>query len=226
MAGHGFQLGLHGHQHVSATLTQSVHLNQSLSMAVVGAGSLCAGSRELPRGVDRQYNLIVIDDDFAQARVHVREMAEGNQFTGKRNGAFLGGPVEVSWQLPTHITRGEVSAQSANERRAIFEAEDALRRGRLHDAEIALGGIDVSPPSHARKLLVEILRDQRKWERLAEVLQEPNNVEENVTLVMALVESDRLNEAQARLDAATEVDAATRSGLQDRIETKRLMRQS
>ena len=46
-----------------------------------------------------------------------------------------------------------------------------------------------------------------------------------VTLVMALIESDRLNEAQARLDAAIEVDAAMRSGLQDRIETKRLMRQ-
>ena len=27
MIGHGFQLGLHGHQHVSATLTQSVHLD-------------------------------------------------------------------------------------------------------------------------------------------------------------------------------------------------------
>ena len=148
-------------------------------MAVVGAGSLCAGSMELPRGVDRQYNLIVIDDDFAQARVHVREMAEGNQFTGKRDGAFLGGSVEVSWQPPTHITRGKVSAQGANEQRAIFEAEEALRRGRPHDAEIALGGIDVSSPSHARKLLVEILRDQRKWKRLAEALQDPSNVEED-----------------------------------------------
>ena len=33
MAGHAFQLGLHGHQHVSGTLTQYVHLDQSRAMA-------------------------------------------------------------------------------------------------------------------------------------------------------------------------------------------------
>ena len=226
MVGSGFQLGLHGHQHVSATLTQSVHLNESLSMAVIGAGSLCAGSRELPRGVDRQYNLIVVDDDFCKARVHVREMAGGNQFTGKRDGPFLGGYVEIKWQLPTNIAGQKDSAQGANEQRAILEAEDAFRGGRLRDAEIALDGVDVSSPSHARRLLVEILRHQENWERLAGTLRDPNNVEEVVTLVMALVECDQLTEAQGRLDGATGVDAAMRSELQGRIDLKKLMRKS
>ncbi|MGY4466578.1 hypothetical protein ACVWWK_002260 [Bradyrhizobium sp. LB9.1b] len=69
MIGHGFQLGLHGHQHIAATQTQLVHLDKGRSMAVVSAGSLCAGARELPRGVNRQYNLIVIEDDFLHGRV-------------------------------------------------------------------------------------------------------------------------------------------------------------
>ena len=98
MAGHGFQLGLHGHQHVSGALTQYVHLDQSRAMAVVGAGSLCAGARELPRGENRQYNLVVIDDNFLSGRVHVREMGDGEQFTRKRSGPFLNGFLEISWQ--------------------------------------------------------------------------------------------------------------------------------
>ena len=57
-------------------------------MAVISAGSLCAGNKELPRGVNRQYNLIVIDNNFTHARVHVREMGDGEQFTRKRSGEF------------------------------------------------------------------------------------------------------------------------------------------
>ena len=91
MIGHGFQLGLHGHQHMAGTSTQFVHLDHIRSMAVVSTGSLCAGTRELPRGVNRQYNLIVIEDDFSHARIHVREMGEGEQFTLKHNGEFLKG---------------------------------------------------------------------------------------------------------------------------------------
>lgn len=96
MIGHGFQLGLHGHHHLASTSTQYVHLDESRSMAVVGAGSLCAGANQLPRGENRQYNLIVIEDDFVSARIHAREMGEGDQFTQKRNGAFLKGFVDVT----------------------------------------------------------------------------------------------------------------------------------
>ena len=226
MAGHGFQLGLHGHQHVSETLAQSVHLaDENLSMAVVGAGSLCAGSRDLPRGVDRQYNLIAIEDDFAQARVHVREMGEGRQFTRKRNGAFLDGFVEVHWQVPTKIMGGETDTQAANEGNAIFEAEEALHRGDAVDAEIALRGIDVSAAGHARKLFSQALEIQQDWNRLTNLLDNPQSVEETVMLVMALTKVGQLDEAQARLDSDTNVDPATRAGLQGRIDARQRMRQ-
>ena len=52
LAGHGFQLGLHGHQHVAAESAYYVRRAQAQKIAVVSAGSLCAGSRELPRGVN------------------------------------------------------------------------------------------------------------------------------------------------------------------------------
>ena len=42
MIGHGFQLGLHGHQHKSSTMTTVAHLDRVRTMAIVSAGSLCA----------------------------------------------------------------------------------------------------------------------------------------------------------------------------------------
>lgn len=224
MIGHGFQLGLHGHQHIAATQTQLVHLDISRSMAVVSAGSLCAGAKELPRGTNRQYNLIVIDDNFLHARVHVREMGEGEQFTGKRNGAFLEGFVEVGWEPPTDTMGRNIDARVENTRRAVISAETALRDGKPQDAARTLEDVDISSVRYARKLMVEALVAIRNWQRLATILTQPETVEEKVILVSALIESGRLDDAQARLEAAADIDAGTRTDLQTRIEIKRLMR--
>ena len=224
MIGHGFQLGLHGHQHIAGTQTQFVHLSQSRSMVVVSAGSLCAGAREMPRGVNRQYNLIAIENDFIHARIYVREMAEGGHFTRKRNAAFLEGFVKVCWQPPTDIMGRELDAQADNARRATIDAEAAFRDGRPHDAVQALSNVDVSSASHARKLMIDALLAQEDWHSLTVFLQSPNTTEEIVTLVSALVEINNFDDAQTRLDAATEVDEATRSALQDKLEARKMMR--
>ena len=224
MIGHGFQLGLHGHQHIAGTQTQFVHLDQSRSMAIVGAGSLCAGTRELPRGVNRQYNLIVIDEDFMSARIHVREMAEGEQFTRKRNGAFSEGFVRVNWQPTTDIMGRPIDAQVENERCAIIKAEEALNDARPYDVVEVLKDVDISSAPHARKLMIEALRIQKNWPKLIAILQnQDNNIEEIVILVSAFVESNSLEDAQTILDAA-EVDRATRGALQNEIEIKRMKR--
>ena len=224
MTGHGFQLGLHGHQHIAGMQTQFVHLSQTRSMVVVSAGSLCAGAREMPRGVNRQYNLIAIENDFIHARIYVREMAEGGHFTRKRTAAFLEGFVEVCWQSPTDIMGRELDAQADNARRATIDAEAALRDGRPHDAVQALSNVDVSSASHARKLMIDALLVQEDWHSLTVFLQNPNTVEEIITLVSALVETNDFNEAQTRLDDAPEVDEATRSDLQDKLEAIKMMR--
>ena len=225
MIGHGFQLGLHGHQHVAGTQTQFVHLDQCRSMAVVSAGSLCAGAGEMPVGVNRQYNIIVIDENFTSARIHVREVAGGEQFTRKRNGEFSEGFVGVSWQPSTDIMGRQFDPQADNVRRATIDAETALRNGRPQDAVHALSDVDISSASYARNLMIDALVLQEDWPRLTAILQNPSTVKEIVTGVSALIEINNFDEAQTRLDAATEVDAATRSDLQSRLEAKKLMRQ-
>ena len=121
---------------------------------------------------------------------------------------------------------GKVDAQADNVRRLTVEAEAALCDGRPHDAVQALSNVDVSSASHARKLMIDALLAQGDWSSLADLLQSSSTVEEVVVFLVALVESNNLDDAQTRLDAATEVDATTRAELQRKIETKRMMRQS
>ena len=50
MIGRGFRLGLYGHQHRAQATPHQVWLPDRERMAVVSAGSLCAGPRDLPTG--------------------------------------------------------------------------------------------------------------------------------------------------------------------------------
>ena len=224
--GHGFQLGLHGHQHVASTLSQHIHLDESRSMAVVSAGSLCAGTTQLPRGVNRQYNLVVVEDGFLGARVHVREMGEGNQFTRKRTGAFFNGFVEVCWKPPRNIAGMRSDAQECNVRRAVEDAETALRTGKACEAVETLRNLDISSQPYARKLQIDALLSEGHWGELVNAIGVPVTVEEAVLLVSALIQTGQFDDAQRRLDEAREVDSVARRDLQDRLETKRMMRQS
>ena len=74
LIGGGFRLGLHGHQHRAQTSYRYIQLPEEERMAIVSAGSLCAGQRDRPTGVNRQYNVVVLSDDLGSARIHVREM--------------------------------------------------------------------------------------------------------------------------------------------------------
>ena len=64
----------------------------------------------------------------------------------------------------------------------------------------------------------------KDWSSLTRILKDPNTVEESVILVPALIESNCLESAQTRLNVATDVDAATRAELQNKITTRNLMR--
>ena len=226
MIGHGFQMGMHGHQHVAGALSQYVHLDESRTMAVVSAGSLCAGSNQLPRGVNRQYNLIVVEDDFLGARVHVREMGDGEQFTRKRTGAFLDGFADVSWQPQTNMMGIADDAQESNVRRALEDAEVALKIGKASEALEALRGVDLNSQPHARKLKIEALAAEGEWLDLVSAIGEAVNVEERVLLISALVKADQLEDAQRRLDEQSEIDPTTQKALQERLEARQMMRQS
>ena len=106
LIGHGFQLGLHGHQHFAEIGSHYVHVPGEQEMAVVSAGSLCAGARDLPRGVNRQYNIVGVSDDYSEAEVHVREMTRGNHFAPSGGASVFGNALVRMRLSPAEATGG------------------------------------------------------------------------------------------------------------------------
>ncbi|WP_213289305.1 metallophosphoesterase [Bradyrhizobium sp. sGM-13] len=201
LAGHGFQLGMHGHQHVAAAAAYYVHRERSQEMAVVSAGSLCAGFRELPRGVNRQYNLIVINDDYSGARVHVREMIEGGHFTRASGQGFLQGYTEIGWQIPLDAAGRQVNVAQQNERRAIEQAERALGSRDWKAALDYIRSIPAPIGSYARKIATEAALRCEDWTFLKALFADSHSTSETTTLIAALTNLGDLDGAEEVLTA-------------------------
>jgi len=142
MIGKGFRLGLHGHQHRATATHRYVRLPDEERMAVISAGSLCAGGPELPTGVNRQYNVIQIADDFHSARVHIREMVTGTVFAPARRTEFgLHTYVDLEWEAPP----GPLGGGADDEQARLIAADRALGEGHPERVPEMLGQ---TPPSY------------------------------------------------------------------------------
>jgi Calcineurin-like phosphoesterase len=206
----GFRLGLHGHQHRSDAVPYSLIESQEHTMAVVSAGSLCAGPGDLPRGISRQYNVIEIQDSYMAARIHVREMNVPGVFFGGRL-VSLGGAsyTDVKW---TEAPMGGIvnTARSGGHVVAIVEEIEGLINRKLY--EDALRKIESSQAilgHYGRQLMTKALFGMEWWSRLAEHLRPPSNGQEFVYQVKALAALQRWDEAERAIaDARCNPDIA------------------
>ncbi len=228
MIGNGFRLGLHGHQHLAQAGAHYIHLPERQAMAVVSAGSLCAGARELPRGVDRQYNVIAIADDFLSARVHVREMGPGNHFGRSRRGPFfLTGSVDLKWERPADAVGRPVDPLANHTRDELLQAENRFKDGDFAAAEQHLRGLAIPPDSYARALFIQVSRAAKRWDLIISHLKELSNADDLVVVVEALLETRQedtaatlLSEHAERLGLASHV----REDLEGKIEVRQMLR--
>ena len=226
MIGHGFRLGLHGHQHVAAANAHYIHLPESQAMAVVSAGSLCAGARELPRGVDRQYNLVVLDDERTSARVVVRQMSEGGHFARKADGRFAAdGGISLRWKRPLDLGGRPLDSGSLRLRRAIESAERLRADAKPSDALDALSGLEFPPSSYQRSLAIALASDCDRPDRMLQIIDVPGNAEELVHFVMASIRERKPAQAEEALtkSIALELAPSVMSDLQNRITTFRAL---
>jgi hypothetical protein len=104
MIGRGFRLGLYGHQHKAQVAPHQVWMPDQERMAVISAGSLCAGASDLPTGTFRQYNVLEIAEDFKSVRVHVRSMSVANLFSRSQLPDFGGASfADLDWKPPQNV---------------------------------------------------------------------------------------------------------------------------
>jgi hypothetical protein len=196
LIGKGFRLGLHGHQHRAQTGHRYIHLPEQQPIALVSSGSLCAGARELPPGVNRQYNVLMLSDDLAGGRVHIREMAVSTIFAAARRPEFGGSSfVDLAW--------GPIDAESALRARhtaLVIDAETAINTGDYVAALAALDSLDKPLDAYANDLVIEALRRGGLWDQIRQRFPTPASVPELVLAVGAALQLRDWTHAEDLLD--------------------------
>jgi len=226
MVGNGFRLGLHGHQHQADASAYAIHLPDEFSMAISSTGSLCAGARELPRGTNREYNIVVIDDKYTSARVHVREMTQGNHFGRCGRGVFrMDGFTQLHWQLPARQAGGAPMTDQQFVTGVVLRAEAELHAGRPESALYLLEEIQQPLVGHARNLFIEAARASGNFRKIIDFLHSPKNISEFIELFGAMLMEEQLDAAEILLEKAQEfnVDAGTVQGLRSKLQMRMYM---
>lgn len=183
MIGRGFRLGLYGHHHRGEVVPLQIHLAGRETMAIVSAGSLCAGGRELPTGNYRGYNVIEISDTLRQARVHMREMSVANLFCPSRRTAFGGASwVDLQWEPPADLAGRLEEPRERRVAATLSRAEADLKAGFPQAAKELLQPLGPDLPDFGRLLLLEAARQTGDVPLLLELLTPPRAIAELVEL--------------------------------------------
>jgi hypothetical protein len=229
MIGRGFRLGLYGHQHKTQIAPHEVWLPDRERMAVVSAGSLCAGANELPTGVHRQYNIVEIAPTFQSVRVHVRHMAVANLFSRGHLMEFGGRSfAELDWNPPRNPAGGLVDAEAARFRNTVEQAEAAAHSGDPKQAIELLRPLPLPAGSHQRQLILKAAVDVKDWPTIVKVTEPPTTIDELIQHVEALSRLGEFAAAKGALDQFSmqlQLPEQLLSELRSRIKAHEAMKQ-
>ena len=190
----GFSLGLHGHHHYAGAAPYELRLPNLTSMAVVGAGSLAVGDRELPMGERRQFNIIVVDPDNESVTIHVRAMSPAGVFTKSYRDDF-GGNASITLPLPHSPARPKGPSIT----RKLDEAMEAATLGQYERALELLPADCADYAQVKRPIKIKALEGLDRIDELLNFLDPPQNQDEAVKIISLLVDNDRFDEASERL---------------------------
>jgi hypothetical protein len=214
----GFTVGLHGHHHYAAAAPFEVRLPNRTSMVVAGAGSLAVGDGELPMGEHRQFNVVDIDPESSSVTVHVREMSPAGVFTGSHRSDF-GGNSFIKLDLP-------LSAARPKKTTAIQHLDKAMTAVATGQYEWALELLSKIGPSHSdekRQVEIQALEGLGQSKELIRLLDLPRTADEVTKIISLLLDNNRFDEAEARLETASAlVDRATCQQLAATIAVRRM----
>ncbi len=199
----GFRLGMHGHQHKANAAPDWVYTPRRTLMMVVSAGSLCAGTYDVPRGVSREYNVIEIAPCYSKARVHVREAKVSAIFSAGRFIEMGDKSFEdVQWSPEETVPPGTVAANGSTESplHRVSRIEKMIASGRATEAVAELEACFADLGHYGRLLLTTALKEAKDWPKLEDHLASPENAEEITFLVIALVKQQQWQKAKAVLE--------------------------
>ena len=198
----GFRLALHGHRHDSSISPLDLFVSTRETLAVIGAGSLCAGERALPHGVNHRYNVIQIDRQENTGLVHVREMNQPGIW-GPGQLVETGGKAYVDFDWSTSSLEMPDQGRSGGYNTALAdEVERMISSGRSEEAIEVLLSESVITDSYKRRLLGKALVIAEKWSDLRSLLLPPQNDEELAMFYMASERSGDMLEVADVLESS------------------------
>jgi len=179
MIGRGFRVGLYGHQHKAQAVAHQVYLPDRETMAVVSAGSLCAGSRELPPGVHRQYNVVEVADDYRRARIHVRSMGVANLFVRASLPDFAGQSyADLEWEPAKDPAGRPINPEVLRLQADVDLAERQLKEGNPGGAMRILLPRAKSLTGYPRQLLIDAAFQAGAWGEVIATTDPPRSIAE------------------------------------------------
>lgn len=179
MIDRGFRLGLHGHQHRNQAEAKRIFLPESERMVVVSAGSLCAGRKELPKGLYRQYNVVELSDDLQSARIHVRHMAIAERFSPAHLDA-LGGRsyIDLDWEQPREIRAKKMAGPQVRHAALVRKAEQLFGSGKATEAANLLIPIIADLQGFGRAVFYEAAAKAQTWDLIVQHAMQPTSLKE------------------------------------------------
>ncbi len=186
MIGRGFRVGMYGHQHKNQLEPRDIKLPDKETMAVVGAGSLCAGAKELPTGSYRQYNILEFGDDLENVRVHVRQM-EVAQLFSKAHLSSVGGKsyVELAWDQPAEIKAKLQARQQSAIAFRVKQIEAHVKSKEFSKAFALLSPNAQSMDAYERTLAIQASEGLSNWKAVILYAVPPRTISDLVAAVNA-----------------------------------------
>ena len=181
----GFRLALHGHRHDSSISPLDLFVSTRETLAVIGAGSLCAGEKALPHGVNHRYNVIQINRQEMMGLVHVREMNQPGIW-GPGQLFEMGGKSYVDFRWTASSLEVADQGRFGGYNTALVdELERMINSGRSEEAIEVLMTSDAITETYRRRLLGKALETSEKWSALKGLLESPQNEDELAMYYMA-----------------------------------------
>lgn len=198
----GFRLALHGHRHDSSISPLDLFVSTRETLAVIGAGSLCAGEKALPHGVNHRYNVIQIDRQERAGSVHVREMNQPGIW-GPGQLFEAGGKSYVDFHWTASSLEVADQGRSGGYNTALVdEVERMINSGCSEEAIEVLMTSNVITDTYRRRLLSKALEVSEKWSDLKVLLGSPQNEEELAMYYMASERSGDMVGVEEVLESA------------------------
>lgn len=220
MVDKGFRLALHGHRHDSSISPLDLFVSTKETLSVIGAGSLCAGEKALPHGVNHRYNVIQIDRKENTGLVHVREMNQPGIW-GPGQLVEAGGNAYIDFKWTTSSLEMPDQGRSGGYNTALVdEVERMINSGRSAEAIEFLQSDSVITDPYRRRLLGKALENTENWSELRSLFKPPHNDEE---LAMFYAASERsgdmveVSEVLESSEASGEFDAQLVTALKQRL---------